>query len=424
MQPTIYSSNLPLEKTHIDREALHVIHRLKEAGYKAYLVGGGVRDLLLGKIPKDYDISTSAKPEEVKRLFGRQCILIGRRFRLAHIRYGNKILEVSTFRSGETSEDLITHDNVWGSEQEDVLRRDFTINGLFYDPETHTVIDYVGGWKDLHEGILHTIGNPEIRFKQDPVRMIRLIKFQARFGFKTSNEIKKALQNCLSEINKSSPARILEEMLRMLESCASKPFFELLLESGLMLKLFPNLAHAFKGTQGGKMFQYLEAMDTINKTASKFPIERPVLTAAILYPLLEQFIKTHYLEKGGIPHAGDMIGHSSELVRDIIISSFSHFPRKISSVMIYVLSTQYRLTPLKQKKQHPSRLFKIREFPMALRLLKIRAMIDPSLQTIYIRWREMFRHYLRTEDHAHYHRLSHERKSYESTEAKRGNKSH
>lgn len=417
MQPTIYSE-ISFSQGHIDRDALYVIHRLKEAGFIAYLVGGGVRDLLLNRTPKDFDISTSAKPEEIKRLFGRQCILIGRRFRLAHVRFGHKILEVSTFRTGETSEDLITHDNVWGSEQEDVLRRDFTINGLFYDPENHSVIDYVGGWQDLQEGILHTIGEPEVRFKQDPVRMIRLLKFQARFGFKISEAVLKGLKSCLPEINKSSPARVLEEMFRMMESCAAFRFFELLLESGLMDLLLPSLAHAFKGPHGNRMLCYLEAIDTVNKQATRFPIERPILTAALLFPLLEDEISRQSKEGNRTLHLGEILGITSTLVRDIILSSFTHFPRRISATMGYVLSTQYRLTPLKAKRQHTIRLFRIREFPMALRLLKIRAIINPKLRDVYIQWRESYREFIRHEDHSHRHRTSPERKSYEVMEAK------
>lgn len=419
MQQIFSSNELNFDPSVVDRDALQVIHRLKGAGYTAYLVGGGVRDLILQRTPKDFDISTSAKPEEIKRLFGRQCLLIGRRFRLAHIRFGHKVLEVSTFRTGETSDDLITHDNVWGTEQEDVLRRDFTINGLFYDPENHTVIDYVGGMQHLHEGVLHTIGIPEVRFKQDPVRMIRLLKFQARFGFKISSEVKKGLDSCLDEISKSSPARVLEEMLRMLESCASMRFFELMGESGLLQQMAPPLAHALKGPQGKKILHYLKAADTVNQQSSRVPIERPVLACALIFPLLEEHIENEYREKGHTPHLGDILNCTSTLIRDVILSSFYHFPRRISAVMNYILTTQYRLTPIKTKRQHPARLFRIREFPMALRLLKLRAMINPKLQNTYIQWRENFRHFLRQEEqHTYRHRQSHERRSYEVMESK------
>ena len=154
MQPKSYSlEEHKIELDKVDHHALYVLEKLRAAGYQAYLVGGSVRDLLLGVKPKDFDISTSAKPEEIKKLF-RNCLLIGRRFRLAHIRFGRKVLEVSTFRAGDIeNEELIIRDNIWGSEEEDVIRRDFTINGLFYDSANQTVIDYVKGFPDAKKKV-------------------------------------------------------------------------------------------------------------------------------------------------------------------------------------------------------------------------------------------------------------------------------
>ena len=188
-----HATDHDIDAAQIDKDAINIIQRLLDAGFSAYLVGGSVRDLLLKRVPKDYDISTSARPEQVKELFRRQCILIGRRFRLAHIRYGHKIFEVSTFRAGENESDLIVQDNLWGTPEEDVMRRDFTINGLFYDPTSHTVIDYVGGWEDIHKKVLRSIGNPMVRFRQDPVRMIRLLRFTSRTGFAVDSETKEAM---------------------------------------------------------------------------------------------------------------------------------------------------------------------------------------------------------------------------------------
>lgn len=420
MQPTTYSfDEHQLNQNLIDKDALFVIHRLRQAGHSAYLVGGCVRDLLTSTTPKDFDISTSARPEEIKRLFGRQCILIGRRFRLAHLRFGKKILEVSTFRAGEMTEDLIVQDNVWGTEQEDVLRRDFTINGLYYDPEEQTVIDYVGGWKDLQERTLHTIGDPKIRFQQDPVRMIRLLKFQARLGFKASSEVELGLNDCLPEITKSSPARVLEELFRMMESCASGKFFKMMLDSGLCSRLSPKLAAELGGPFGPAIFDYLSAADQINKNATRFPIERAVLAASILFPLLEADLHAQFIKQGTIPNQGEIFTAAHTLTRDIMVASFTHFPRRISSAIAYILVTQFRFTPFKSKRQHHIRLFRIREFPQALRLLKIRATVDPSLQNIYIGWRENFRTFLRQDEHSpHHHRPKSERHSYASLESK------
>lgn len=162
MRPSIYTRGQhAIEQDRIDEHALSAVLALQEAGHTTYLVGGSVRDLILGRKPKDFDISTSARPEEIKRLFQRHCLLIGRRFRLAHLRFGQKVLEVSTFRAGDnSSSSLIVHDNRWGSEEEDVQRRDFTMNALFYDPKKEIVLDYVGGVEDIKKGLLRTIGSP------------------------------------------------------------------------------------------------------------------------------------------------------------------------------------------------------------------------------------------------------------------------
>ncbi|MGK5594735.1 MAG: polynucleotide adenylyltransferase PcnB [Parachlamydiaceae bacterium] len=399
MQPTIYhATDHDIDHHLIDPDALYVIEKLRQAGFKAYLVGGSVRDLLLKREPKDFDISTSAWPEQVKKTFGRQCLLIGRRFRLAHIRFGAKIIEVATFRAGDNESDLITHDNVWGTEEEDVLRRDFTINGLFYDPLTHTVIDYVGGWNDIHEHVIQTIGHPEVRFKQDPVRMIRLLKFQARFGFIPKEETYKALLHSRHEIVKSSPARVLEEMLRMLESCHSASFFKSLHETGILELLFTSLSKVFPTERGHEILQFLEVADQINRRSPRFPIERAVLVCCLIFPLLEEELKKQHLNKGHVPHLGEILTIISDLHRTYILSAFSHFPRRLSAVMSYVLSTQYRLIPFKNKKIHFYRLFRTKEFPLALRLLKIRASIHHELQPQYIQIRESFRQFLRNEE--------------------------
>src|SRR5215213_11436484 len=190
-----------LSRKAIDADALKVLYRLKNHGYIAYLVGGGVRDLLLGRRPKDFDIATDAHPYQIKKLF-RNCWIIGRRFRLAHVKFGSKVIEVATFRRqvapGEEvvqdgvpapdpttpeGEHLIHRDNTFGTPEEDAFRRDFTINALFYDIATFSIIDYVDGLDDLHAGIVRSIGDPEVRFKEDPVRMLRAVAFAARLNF-------------------------------------------------------------------------------------------------------------------------------------------------------------------------------------------------------------------------------------------------
>ena len=281
---TMEQKTYPFPLKGVDPDALYVMEKLRQAGYTAYLVGGSVRDLVLQKTPKDYDISTSAKPEEIKRLF-RNCILIGRRFRLAHIRFGKKILEVSTFRTGDLETDaLIVRDNEWGNPEQDVLRRDFTINGLFYDPSTETIIDYVEGYPDLQKQYLRTIGQPYLRFKQDPVRMLRLLKFQARFGFEIDKDAHISLLECRHEILKSSPSRVLEELLRMLESGSAKPFFKLLAEHGMLQMLLPALSKFLDTPDGKEVYDYLEEVDTTFHAPGEPLLERPSSSRASRSP--------------------------------------------------------------------------------------------------------------------------------------------
>ncbi|MBN9378414.1 MAG: poly(A) polymerase [Chlamydiales bacterium 38-26] len=391
MQAKIFhATDHDIDHTHIDKDALNVIHRLKEAGFQAYLVGGGVRDLLIKRTPKDFDISTSARPEQIKQLFGRHCILIGRRFRLAHVRYGHKIIEVATFRSGENDSDLIIQDNVWGSPEEDVMRRDFTINGLFYDPSNHTVIDYVGGWDDIHHKVLRTIGDPRTRFKQDPVRMIRLLKFQARYDFEIIPEVKKALLDCREDLIKSSPARILEEIFKMLESGYSSAFFHLMMKAGLLELIFPCITHFMDGPYGKEIYHYLSHADQMNLYSRK-TLDRSILTCSLLYPILEREIRKQYLDKALTPHIGEIMMLTSSLIKGFVTSSFSHFPRRHSVTMSFILSTQYRLTPLTGKRHPRPKLIRNKEFELALIFLKMRAQVNPELQVAYDYWREQYK---------------------------------
>lgn len=393
MQPKIFTADEhDINPSLIDQDALRVITVLRNAGYMAYLVGGSVRDLLVKKKPKDYDISTSASPEEVKRLFKRDCILIGRRFRLAHVRFGHKVFEVATFRSGDISDsDLIVHDNQWGTPEQDATRRDFTLNGLFYDPAQHHVIDYVGGWDDIHNRTLRTIGEAEIRFKQDPVRMIRALKFRARFDFGFDSDIDRALKSCVSEITKSSPARILEEVFRMLESGASAPFFLLMSQYGFMEILFPALSLVFSRPQGEELYQYLAAADRLLKSHEKIYCDRAVLTCCLLYPLLTAEIQCSFLSKEKTPHLGDITMLASSLIDHFFASAFSHFPRRISGAMTFILTTQYRFTPLTHKRNFRQQLLKDKDFPLALQFLKIRSLIDTTLVQEYTHWKTVYR---------------------------------
>src|SRR5581483_10601619 len=218
-----------ISRRDVDPDALKVLYRLREADHIAYLVGGSVRDLLLGRRPKDFDVGTSAHPYQVKKLF-RNCWIIGRRFRLAHVKFGPKIIEVATFRrqvepgeevvaDGVPAPDpstpegahLIHRDNTFGTPEEDAFRRDFTINALFYDIATFSVIDYVGGLDDLQARIVRSIGDPEVRVQEDPVRMMRAVALASRLDFEIDAPVLAAIRKHRHELARSSPARLLEE---------------------------------------------------------------------------------------------------------------------------------------------------------------------------------------------------------------------
>jgi poly(A) polymerase len=291
----------------IDADAAKVVLRLRRFDHAAYVVGGCVRDLLLGQKPKDFDVATSATPNEIRRLF-RNCRIIGRRFRLAHIFFGSKIIETSTFRAnpreaeeepGETSPDtesqdlLIRRDNVFGSAEEDARRRDFTINGLFYDLETGQVIDYVSGMADLEARLVRTIGDPDIRFREDPVRILRAVKFAARCNLNIEPETYRRMLEHAGEIQKCAQARVSEEFYRLLRAGAARRSVELLHETTLLRLLVPALAHILdQGEESpearltrARLLAYLSALDRSTARRDSAPSNSLIL-ATLLLPKL------------------------------------------------------------------------------------------------------------------------------------------
>jgi poly(A) polymerase len=287
-----------IDPDRLDADALRVVARLRHMGHRAYFVGGCVRDVLLGKTPKDFDIATDAHPGEVRAIF-RNCRLIGRRFRLAHVYFrGGKVIEVATFRKNPTdlAEDapdggadgdlLITRDNVFGTAEEDAVRRDFTVNGLFYDVAQGEVIDYVGGRADLDAGRIATIGDPEIRMREDPVRALRAVRFASRLGFTISPDTFEAMRRHAGELARCAPARVLEEIFKILRCGGSARAFELLRASGALPLVLPALAAALDAWDEGRrrgFFAHLTALDRLVRGGEEVP--EAVLLGALLMHL-------------------------------------------------------------------------------------------------------------------------------------------
>jgi poly(A) polymerase len=247
-------SEHPVSRRDIDPRVLKVLYRLIDAGHDAYLVGGGVRDLMIGRRPKDFDVATSAHPQEVRDLF-RNSRLIGRRFRLVHVFFGQHNIEVATFRRRaedvpESEDPLIRHDNTFGTPEEDAFRRDFTINSLFYNPRTFHVIDYTGGVADLEARLIRTIGDPEVRMREDPVRMLRAVRFAAKLGFEIEPATRAAIERHREDLLNASVPRLVEEIYRALGIAAAARAFELMHDLALFDLLLAPLARFIRAGQG------------------------------------------------------------------------------------------------------------------------------------------------------------------------------
>jgi poly(A) polymerase len=295
-----------ISRSQIDPDALKVLYRLHQNKFVAYLVGGSVRDLLLERRPKDFDIGTSAHPYQVKRLF-RNCWIIGRRFRLAHVRFGPKTIEVATFRrlvsaqelaaaeaeaeegipvdlDAEESRDRLVHrDNTFGTPEEDAFRRDFTINALFYDIGTFSIIDYTGGLQDLRDRLVRCIGEPAERFREDPVRMLRAVAMAARLDFTIDPPVDEAIAEHRREIARSAPARLMEEFYKLLRSGAAEKAFRMMAERRLLEPIAPEL----QGRASPAMWESLAALDAYRARFDSIPetLTNAVLLGSLLVPL-------------------------------------------------------------------------------------------------------------------------------------------
>lgn len=285
----------PVSRKDISPNALRVLYRLREAGFQAHLVGGAVRDLLIGVIPKDFDVATDATPEEVKSLF-RNCRLIGRRFRLAHVVFGREIIEVATFRAAGGNDDAgdrqihddgrVLRDNIYGSIEEDAVRRDFTANALYYAIEDFSVRDYVGGFADVEARVLRLIGDPEARYREDPVRMLRAVRLAAKLGFEIEAATAAPIARLAGLLSEAAPARLFEETLKLFLSGHAVASFEGLERNGLLGVVLPETAEALQSNRTGALRRMVIAglANTDARVAREEPVSPAFLFALLLWP--------------------------------------------------------------------------------------------------------------------------------------------
>lgn len=298
----------PISRSRISDNALRVLYRLHRAGFTAYLVGGAVRDLLLGRTPKDFDVGTNARPQQVRRLF-HNCRLIGRRFRLAHVVFDHEIVEVATFRRSPEAPELpegsladvlapVMEAEEYGTPEEDAWRRDFTVNALFYNIADYSVIDFVGGIEDLRRGVVRSIGPPAVRFAEDPVRMMRAVEYAARLGFEIERETLEAIQTMAAELRRAAPARIAYELI---ESLRSEHVVQVLRgweERGLLGEIFPELGPVLDGQHSALVWELLTKAEAAMRQGTS--LREETLLGTLLLP---SFLAVAW-ENGGIRRQG------------------------------------------------------------------------------------------------------------------------
>ncbi len=389
--PRIYTRDEhTISRKFISPAALKVLYRLDGAGFRACLVGGGVRDLLLGREPKDFDIATDAHPEKVRELF-RNCRLIGRRFRLAHVRFGAEIIEVATFRAAHeldsdeaemTDDGRILRDNVYGTIEDDVWRRDFTVNALYYDIHDFSVIDYVGGVEDLKNGALRLIGDAGQRYREDPVRMLRAIRFAAKLGFTLETAAAKPLHELGELLDEVSPARLFDETMKLFHGGAALASFELLRHYNLFTHLFPATEAALALQHGDfpATLVGLALANTDQRIAQDKPVTPAFLLAALLWDSVEA--ESQRLEATGVSPL-DAIELAADTVLAEQVAQLA-VPRRFTQMTREIWTLQLRLPNRSPKRVE--RMLEHPRFRAAYDFLALRAAAGEPLEELVEWW--------------------------------------
>lgn len=392
--PVVLSAkDLNISNSGVSEAAMHVVEGLKESGYEAYLVGGCIRDLILGLTPKDFDVSTNASPEQVKTIF-KDCRMIGRRFRIAHVRYKREIIEVSTFRGNpkdkenasrhemrEGKEGQLVRDNVFGTRDEDAFRRDFTINALYYDPIEETVLDFMDSVKDVKTGKLRSIGDEQARFIEDPVRMLRMIRFAAKLDFKLEDRSIELIKEHANLLTHVSAPRMFEEVLKLFHGGKALKSFEMLRGMSLFKTMFPFTAqHIVDGEPG-----FPER--ALSNTDARIRANKPVIPAFLFACLLWDPVRE---DANQLMDTGNSVAKAWKIAMTDAIRDQSQYvalPRRLADVIIDIWMLQFRMV-----KRQPASIFKImndRRFRAAYDFMLLRAELNEVDQEIADWWTDI-----------------------------------
>lgn len=380
-----------VSRKHISNNALRVLYRLREAGFGAFLVGGAVRDLLLGGEPKDFDVATDATPEEVKHLF-RNCRLIGRRFRLAHVFFGSEIIEVATFRAagdnGSGERELEGHrlvrDNVYGNVEEDAVRRDFTVNALYYAVEDFSVRDFVGGYADIERRVLRLIGDPDARYREDPVRMLRAARLAAKLDFAIDPATAEPIPRLCGLLDEAASARLFDECLKMFMAGYGEASFLMLERLGLVPALLRDTAEALAADAGGGLRRMLlrGLSNTDARVREDLPVTPAFLFAVLLWPAylreMRALLAEGHSEEVAHQRAADRV--TLHQVRQVAL------PRRFSAVMEEIWLLQPRFDQRQRRRVH--RLLAHPRFRAAYDFLEVRQIAEPELAEAVAFWRQ------------------------------------
>ena len=397
-----------ISRSDLDKSALDVLYPLKRAGYDSYLVGGCVRDLLLGLEPKDFDVVTNAEPEQVKKVFQRRCRLIGRRFRLAHVRFGRDMIEVATFRGQDSDKPKVRgtffgrkkfaqkrevdesgrllQDNIYGTIEEDVWRRDFTVNALYYSIKDFSILDYTHqGINDIDDGLIRLIGDPETRYREDPVRMIRAVRFAAKLGFQIEKKTEKPISELAPLLQDVSNARMFEEVLKLFHSGVAVQVFEKLRHYHLFEHLFPQTEEILATeSEGFPRMLVIEALKSTDERIRSGKSVNPAFLFSVMLWEPMQKRKQELMDQGEV-HQNAMFTAANEVIEKQIAQTA--IPKRFTAQIREIWSLQYRLP--KRNGDKAKKLLEHNRFRAAYDFLGIRvAAGETSEQHLFDWWTE------------------------------------